>query len=199
MRISIFEGRKANYNRAVLKLLIEKEPLKAWDISKHIAKGSMDKTQDVYATLIRKNGRLRELSDKEYVVLLPNKRYSPTFKGIIAYLLTEKNPEISSFYHNLFSKIEIPEKVNMPFLNIPINTEFISEVKELTLEELLEFKPLIRNCLEKFDLDAFSNGELFMILTVRLNKALMKKVKELLKEVIELLKKFGSLDKRKNL
>ena len=183
MRISIFEGRKAYYNHAILKLIIEKEPLKAWDIAKHIAKGSMDKTQDVYATLIRKNGRLNELLEKEYISKLPNKRFAPTFKGIIAYLLTEKNPKISDAYAELLSNIEIPNKVNLPFFDIPISTElFISEIKEMSIQELLFFKKVIQECLEKIDLDSFSNDELFVILIMRLNKTLMNKVVETLKE-----------------
>jgi hypothetical protein len=93
MRIGIFEGRKAYYNRLILKILIEKEPLKAWDIAKQIAKGSMEKTQDVYATLIRRNGRLNELLEKGYIQVLSNKCYTPSLKGIIAYLHMEKNRE----------------------------------------------------------------------------------------------------------
>jgi hypothetical protein len=185
MRIGIFEGRKAYYNRLILKILIEKEPLKAWDIAKQIAKGSMEKTQDVYSTLIRKDGRLNELLEKEYISVLPNKQFIPTLKGIIAYLLTEKNPKISTLHSNLLSEMDISDKsdLTLPFFDIPITAlskEFFECLEEMTVEELCEFKPLIHETLSWIDLDAISNEELAIILIIRLNKALLKKVLDML-------------------
>jgi hypothetical protein len=185
MRIGIFEGRKASYNHEILKVLIEKEPLKAWDIAKQIAKGSMEKTQDVYATLIRRNGRLNELLEKGYIFRLPNKQFIPTFKGIIAYLLTEKNPKISTLHSNLLSEMDISDKsdLTLPFFDIPITAlskEFFECLEEMTMEELCEFKPLIHETLSWIDLDAISNEELAIILIIRLNKALLKKVLDML-------------------
>ena len=188
MRIGIFEGRKAYYNRAVLKILIEKETLKAWDIAKEIAKGNMNKTQDDYATLIRKNGRLNELLEKEYISVLPNKQFIPTLKGIIAYLLTEKNPKISTLHSNLLSEMDISDKSNLtlPFFDIPITAlskEFFECLEEMTVEELCEFKPLIHETLSWIDLDAISNEELAIILIIRLNKALLKKLLDMLSKL----------------
>jgi hypothetical protein len=188
MRIGIFEGRKAYYNRLILKILIEKEPLKAWDIAKQIAKGSMEKTQDVYSTLIRKDGRLNELLEKEYISVLPNKQFIPTLKGIIAYLLTEKNPKISTLHSNLLSEMDISDKsdLTLPFFDIPITAlskEFFECLEEMTVEELCEFKPLIHETLSWIDLDAISNEELAIILIIRLNKALLKKLLDMLSKL----------------
>jgi len=182
MKIGIFEGKKANYNRQILKLLIEKEPMKAWQIAKIIAKGQMDRTQDIYATLIRRNGRLDELTEKQYVTRLDDGRYYATFKGIIAYLLTEENPKIASFYDDLLSKMQFPETLDLPILNISIEVtkEFVEMLRETPITEFSMFKELIRNSLSWFHLDAITNEELAFILTLRLNKTLLKKVVNLL-------------------
>jgi len=188
MRIGIFEGKKANYNRQILKLLIEKEPMKAWQIAKIIAKGKMDRTQDIYATLIRRNGRLNELSDKGYITLLQNKRYCPTFKGIIAYLVTEEEPKISDFYKDLLSKIEIPEDFDFRLFDFPkeIIEKFLNEFKSLSIEELLQLKTFIEESIFWIDLDAISDIELAIILSLRLNKTLLK-------EFLNMLSKFGKI------
>jgi len=186
MRIGIFEGKKANYNRQILKLLIEKEPMKAWQIAKIIAKGQMDRTQDIYATLIRRNGRLDELTEKQYVTRLDDGRYYATFKGIIVYLLTEENPKIASFYDDLLSKMEFPETLDFSLLNISIEMtkEFVEMVRKIPITEFSMFKELIKKSLSWFDLDTITNEELAFILTLRLEK-------KLLKEVVNLLSKFG--------
>ncbi|MEM3752763.1 MAG: hypothetical protein QXM65_07455 [Candidatus Bathyarchaeia archaeon] len=173
MRIGIFEGKKADYNRKILKLLVEKEPLKAWDIAKQITKGSMDKTQDVYSTLIRKNGRLDELIQKEYLTMLPNKRYSPTFKGIIAYLHMEQHPKISESYNNILSLTsQIPDNFTMPFLGFNVDTRFIKkQLEKLSLkrEALQAIKnTLYEENLQWIDLDSIHEKELAIIILLRL-------------------------------
>jgi hypothetical protein len=181
MRIGIFEGKKAYLNRAVLKLLIESKPLKAWEISKIIA-AKKESTYQVYSVLIRKKGRLNELLKKEYISRLPNKQFIPTFKGIIAYLLTEKNPKISSFYANFFSELPIPEKLELPLFNFPItiDKELLQCLKELNVQELLELKEIVQQALSWVDLDAILSEELAILLSIRLNKELMSKIIELL-------------------
>jgi DNA-binding PadR family transcriptional regulator len=191
MRIGIFEGRKANYNRAVLKILIEKEPLKAWDIAKEIAKGCMDKTQDVYATLIRKNGRLNELLEKGYIKVLSNKCYTPSLKGIIAYLYMEKEPRISTSYRNILSiTSQIPDQITMPFLGFKVSGEFVKnkiQNIEFTEEELLQFKSFIDESLSWIDLDKIHEEELLMLAVFRL----MQKNEKLMEELTELFSKLG--------
>jgi len=191
MRIGIFEGRKANYNRAVLKILIEKEPLKAWDIAKEIAKGIMDKTQDVYATLVRKNGRLNELLEKGYIKVLSNKCYTPSLKGIIAYFYMEKEPRISSSYRNILSiTSHIPDEMTMPFLGFKVKGEFVKQKIqniEFTEEELLQLKNFIDESLTWIDLDSIHEEELVMLLILRL----MRKNEQLIEELKEMLSKTG--------
>jgi len=184
MRISIFEGKKAYYNRAILKLLVEKEPLKAWDIAKYIAKGSMDKTQDVYATLVRRNGRLNELLEKEYISKLPNKRFAPTFKGVIAYLLTEKNPKISNSYQKIISNLslKLPENMKIPILDIYINKNIFQTY--FTTDKLMELKSFLQHSLKWVDLDNIHEEEIFMLILTRLNR-------EKIEELAEVFKKFG--------
>jgi len=191
MRIGIFEGRKAYYNRLILKILIEKEPLKARDIAKQIAKGSMEKTQDVYATLIRRNGRLNELLEKGYIQVLSNKCYTPSLKGIIAYLHMEKEPRISSSYRNILSiTSHIPDQLTMPFLGFKVDGEFVKKKIQnikFTKGELLQLKKFIDESLTWIDLDAIHEEELIILLTIRL----MRKNEQLMEELKEMLSKLG--------
>jgi len=192
MKIGIFEGKKQNYNYQILKLLVENEPMTAWQLAKSIAeverKGPRT-THIIYATLIRKTnpiGRLNELLDKGYITLLENKRYCPTFKGIIAYILSEERPKISDFYKDLSSKIEIPENFEFRLFDLPKDRiqKYIDEFKSLSMEELSYLKSFIEKSIFWIDLDAITDIELVIILVLRLNVTLSR-------EVLNLLSKFG--------
>lgn len=194
MRIGIFEGKKAHYNKKILKFLIEKEPLKAWDIAKLIAKGSMEKTQDVYAALIRKNGRLNELQEKQYIKLLPNKRYIPTFKGIIAYAFQEKHARISRHYNDIFSEAfsYLPKQMIIPLFNLKVDIDFFKEqIKniEFTEEELRQLKNFIEESMPWIDLDRMREEEILTLTLLRL----MLKDERIIEELKAMIQKFFKL------
>jgi len=191
MRIGIFEGKKACYNRKILKLLVEKQPLKAWDIAKHIAKGEMSRTQDIYAVLIRKNGRLNELLEKQYIKMLPDKCYIPTFKGIIAYASSEKNPRISKAYKEILSSAisQLPEQLTVPLFGFKVATDFYKEQIEkvkFTEEELIQLAKFIEESLPWIDLDAVGEEEISALILLKL----MSKNKQIIEEFKEIFAKF---------
>lgn len=176
LRIGIFEGKKARYNRQILKILIENKPLKPWQIAKKMAKGSMEKTQDIYSNLIRKrSGRLRELKNKGYIKRLKGGYYSPALKGIIAILVYEKNlPKIPEFYKNLLN-LKFPSKIKVPFFEIEVNgKKFEKAFKEFAdsldyKEGWQTLKEMTRSFLEYgLDLDAISNEDLLNLILIKL-------------------------------
>jgi len=61
-----------------------------------------------------------------------------------------------------------------------MSKELVEMVREIPTTEFSTFKELIKNSLSWFDLDAITNEELAFILTLRLNKTLLKKVVNLL-------------------
>ena len=74
-KIGIFTGKKAEYNRLILETLLEAEDLKLkeWELAKRIQTKTKpmgdwySHTQRIYSILIRKKGRLEDLSQKGYV------------------------------------------------------------------------------------------------------------------------------------
>ena len=189
MRIGIFEGKKAYYNRMILKVLIENKPMKAWSIAKEIAKKGIKKTektirestQDIYSILIRKNGRLNELLEKKYIMKSEG-FYFPTLKGIIAVLVSEeKIPKIGDFYHGLLSEIKFPEKVKVPFFDIEVNgKKFENGFKEFAeslsyQEGWIKIRSMFKELLESgIDLDRITDENVIDLLQMKIMEYIMK-------------------------
>ena len=108
MQVGIFQGKKGKYNQLIFKALHEEGYLSAWQIAKYISKKDPERrkrdwyheTQKVYSVLIRKNGRLEELVNKEYVQKTP-RGYRTTYpKGYCLALTLHKDikiPKIDMF------------------------------------------------------------------------------------------------------
>ena len=76
MRPKIFAGREGKYNEAILKALYEKGYLTPWNIAREIAIGDprrkpkedpYHKMQKINSVLVRKDGRLSDLVNKEFI------------------------------------------------------------------------------------------------------------------------------------
>lgn len=102
MHVGIFEGKKGNYNKSILKALYEKGYLSAWGIAKHIAendpkrrkKNWYHEAQKVQSVLLRKRGRLEELSDKTYIQKTPRGYRHTYWKGFCLALTLYKDTEV---------------------------------------------------------------------------------------------------------
>lgn len=116
MPIGIFNGKKALNNHAILRALIEKgQPMAAWAIAGAI--GTKAKRRHNHSLLIRKNGRLFELTAKGYIEM-KEKRYIPTFKGVIAVLVKDKQlPKVPV----ALLSIELPKETEVPFFGGILN------------------------------------------------------------------------------
>lgn len=112
MQVGIFQGKKVKYNKLIFKALHEEGYLSAWQIAKYISKKDPERrkrnwyheAQKVYSVLIRKNGRLEELVNKEYVQKTP-RGYRTTYpKGYCLALTLFQDvriPKIDVFDINL--------------------------------------------------------------------------------------------------
>lgn len=112
MQVGIFQGKKGKYNKLIFQALHEEGYLSAWQIAKYISKKDSERrkrnwyheTQKVYSVLIRKNGRLEELVNKEYVKKTP-RGYRTTYpKGYCLALTLFQDvriPKIDVFDINL--------------------------------------------------------------------------------------------------
>jgi hypothetical protein len=203
MKIGIFDGKKAVYNRLILKLLVENGPLKPWKIASFISKsfikdsktskGYMERTQDVYSNLIRKkSGRLKELERKGYIKRLRQGFFGPTLKGVIAILVSERNlPKISEFYSNILRNIKFPSKVKIPFFDVEVNgKKFERAFKEfadsLSFQEGWQtLKEMVKSFLESgLDLDIISNENLLHLILFKL-EINENKIEKWIKENLE--------------
>lgn len=103
MQLEIFRGKKAKYNKLILRALYDKGYLKAWDIAKEVVMNDPERkverkkrywyqdTLKVYSVFVRKGGRLEELLSKEFIETM-DKRYRLTFnKGICSALTLYEN------------------------------------------------------------------------------------------------------------
>jgi len=102
--IGIFEGKKAKYNKLILRVLYDNGPLTQWGIAKTIYRKSCEKTDEgkqtakdveyartqmIQSTISR---RLRALKKKRYVTKR-DRAWIFLFKGIIANLLMQEKPK----------------------------------------------------------------------------------------------------------
>ena len=206
VRIGIFEGKSALYNKTILETLYEQNhSLTTWQIAKSLQnklketkneEAAQSRAHKIYSVIQRKKGRLEELGKKHYITAEEG-RWSLTWKGHIGVLINK--PE-------LFDKIEMkryrltlsqmrqeakaPPNIKTPF-GLSINGEQFKEdyLKTLGIAEnnpsylllmVEETKQLIK---EGINLDSITNKSLIQILSLRKNirKALKKSLKETFK------------------
>jgi hypothetical protein len=123
--IGIFRGRSATYNIAILETLTKEGELTSWQLAKKIREANYPnlepdtakiRTQRIYSALIRRNGRLDDLKEKEYIAL-EGKKWTPQFKALAILIL---KPELAHQIHPDFKptksmKIQSNLKAKLPF------------------------------------------------------------------------------------
>jgi len=165
-QIGIFQGKKGEYNKLVLKTLYESGYLKPWEMAKKIADlkrkpktNWYQETQKVQSVLLRtKGGRLRELLDKEYLKKTAQGYYLTDLKGFCSAL-------------TLYDKAQKPaiNPYSKSYELFPELAQALEIISGLHPEAKLEEKSIeimnqqIKKLLEKgFNLDAISNEEFNM-------------------------------------
>ena len=99
--IGILQGKKARYNKLILKALYRNGPLTQWEISKHIRRIAQKNakinrkieyasTQMIQSVVSR---RLKKLSIKKYVLKRKDRKWTLHLKGVIAILIMEPKPK----------------------------------------------------------------------------------------------------------
>jgi len=152
--IGIFSGKKADYNIRVLRALLINGPLKRWELAKKVSEAAVENNGDdphnVYSILIRKGGRLDELTVKGYVVeasqVNPDTpslvdKIGLTLKGLWAALIYD--PALKSHIHpdyfedcqkiNVNGSIEFMKKISIDGRSV-FNGFNAQEIKELLLK-----------------------------------------------------------------
>jgi hypothetical protein len=192
MKLRIFEGKKGNYNKFVLKVLYKNGYLTAYHIAKEVARFQVKpkenlnmKTLNVQSVLIRSNGRIEELEKKEYIQNT-EKGYRLTFpKGIATALISYQTIEDSGI-DELPIILEIMEPLDEQFKSIFTDIWLIySEIypkKEYYQVMLKATQSLID---EGLDIDVISNKKFNSYLELKLEEMLrediLKKEKKQLK------------------
>jgi hypothetical protein len=165
IKLGIFEGKKAKYNEFILRALLN-GPMKAWDIAKYIYDNKPDKklsenwyneTQKINSLLTRRNGRLSELIDKEYIIR-QNGKYHLTIKGgSVALTLTDSVKSVPSklFETSQINFKSIPEfGIVTPFFRV--DKELLITMAEVLTETLK--KPDFYELVRKTTLRLMENG-----------------------------------------
>jgi len=173
--IGIFQEKEPHYNLMILKTLLEKGPLKPWDIAKSNS-SKMDRTQDIHGNLIRNNGKLSKLCAKGYTTHHKDGTYAPTFKGILAILVHEKyTPKISQVYKNALSGMKFPAKVKIPFMDVEVPGKKYEEVYSEFAENLsgeqeyVKLKRIVEELLESgLNLDVVSDSGLLGLVLIKI-------------------------------
>jgi len=126
-RIGVFEGRKGTYNMAILEVLLRYGPLTNWEISKKLCQLVKEapgpdfyQSQKIFSVIARKQGRLEELDQKEYIVSQDGK-WELCFPKGLAILIKkpEIGPDMNVYYLRKppfnFPKFKQVKKLKLPF------------------------------------------------------------------------------------
>jgi len=208
-RIGIFQGKKGKYNKLILRALNEEGYLSAWQMAKYIVENYREKqkgnwyyeAQKINSILTRKNGRLEELTNKEYIQKTP-RGYRTTYpKGYclaltLNYLENKdiKIPKIDVLDINLLLQ---GAKVQYPMAD----ADYLADLKEI-----LEIYAELYTKEEAYEVLAKATSELLdrgLNLDVVSNKEsqgfLQTHLENMLKEELEQGKKWNKLDENPEL
>ena len=115
------------YNKLILKTLLTKGESKPWELAMEIAPKipslnetiQSTKTQKAFSVLIRKDGRLDDLTRKEYIRKNERQKYELRLKGLAAILTLEPDlaPKLSSYYRSEVIKFRPDDLDIQPFLS----------------------------------------------------------------------------------
>jgi hypothetical protein len=113
MEEQLFTGKSAKYNILILKILYQKGTLTPWDLSKEIANLTREKSENIYhktqkiqSVLIRKDGRLINLVNRQFLKKTPE-GYCLTFsKGVCTALTLFDEEELLKPAINIIPKFE---------------------------------------------------------------------------------------------
>jgi len=129
------------YNRLVLEILFREGELGAWELAKKISeKGWQIKTlkktesstitQKIYSVLIRKEGRLPDLTTKQYIKLNERIKYELGIKGLAAILI--KEPGIASQMSSYYTSEQVfLNKQDLSFSPFSIFTEDVKALEDV--------------------------------------------------------------------
>ena len=168
VRIGIFEGKKAEYNMAILETLFKHGPLTTWEIAKKIQQtknpvqnreSNFYRTQKIYGVIARKGGRLDSLHKNEHILLRDGK-WELNFPKADAILI--KKPEIISEFHQHYLttpaiKKDVRKKSKRAMINVNLSN---ADIKKLHMDIAAKMKTLVE---EGIDLDRISNKNLSLL------------------------------------
>jgi len=172
MRNQIFSGKGAKNNEQILRILFEKGQLTAWGLSKELAlldpkkpKDSYHKAQKIQSVLLRKNGRLEDLVNKEFIEKKENTYLLTATKGFCSAttLFDEEKlpkPSLDFFSEDVVSlvpelKIFIQMLANLSYTQ---SKEGYREVRKVTMNLLdkgLHFEKISNEEFGRFYNDEF--------------------------------------------
>jgi hypothetical protein len=182
--IGVFQGKQAKHNTQILNVLYDNGPLTAWEITgkiRNIGKVSL------HATLTK---RLRSLEKKEYVAKA-GKKWCFRFKGIIAAILSQKNPRplsnkwadlIDSFSQNVEEHFSELSETTVHAGGVTIRPfEAIRETGHTirTFDEWIALSNFIKGLIEKgvVNFDVISNQTLMTVMLSEFTDEQLKTVK----------------------
>ncbi|GEM_PF-4462505 len=206
-RLGIFEGKKAVYNRAILKALNNYGPLSKWELAKKLrdmlhpsisGETAYAKSLKIYSVLIRKGGRLEELLKKEFITKVTSNgetKYALTIKGLIALYLHKPTPLLlEDLVDRMFTVIERKLGCEGYFSNLP---QLVQLIFRQPLRRLLE--SVLHDIAYKVNIEYISKVELEDLLAIKLMENITTFIKEAEKAAEKHLSKLNVEEKIKTL
>ena len=182
MSIEIFKGRKGPYNKLVLKSLYDNGYLSGWKLARKIAendprrrgkkKNWYHEAQKVYSVLVRKGGRLEELSNKEFIEKTDQGYCLTVYKGLCSAL---------TLYENV--KEPAIDELSKTYEIFPELKEAMEIISRLYPETLVEkYKVMLRTTKELLDqgwnFDRVTNKQFNEIFNTRFQENSLRELKE---------------------
>lgn len=114
----IFEGKRADYNIAILEALLENGPLTNWEIAKKIYQNrgttknreiGYARSQRIYSVIVRKGGRIDSLNNAGYILQKEDRKWELCFpKGLV--ILIKKQEILSKINEYYLQKRQLPQR-----------------------------------------------------------------------------------------
>jgi len=182
MTLEIFKGRKGTNNKLVLKSLYDNGYLSGWKLAREIAendprrrgkkKNWYHEAQKVYSVLVRKGGRLEELSNKEFIEKTDQGYRLTIYKGLCSAL---------TLYENV--KEPAIDELSKTYEIFPELKEAMEIISRLYPETLVEkYKVMLRTTKELLDqgwnFDRVTNKQFNKIFIPRFQENSLRELKE---------------------
>ncbi|MEM3590995.1 MAG: hypothetical protein QW702_02710 [Candidatus Bathyarchaeia archaeon] len=167
IKIGIFQGKQAKYNRFLLETLYDEGPLSAWELAKKAREN-----QNLHSLHAIFNKRLRILEKKGYVKRVEGK-WLLQFKGMIAVLIIQENPKpFNEIWVQLVENLLGIDEKDLAFLRSRRRIEKYLKFIRAKLEDLKKYEnwvllsDYVKKMMEKgfFNLDVIENEILAMLI-----------------------------------